>query len=153
MNVLLTEALNAADYDVIVRVDNDAELMQPGTLAEVCRVAHEYEAIVAPRVLGLRNPPPTVMTASVGDDVIDVTRILGGIFMAVPSQLFWEFGFEYDETNPPWGGDEQIVPWYADRGGLCGYLQGWTINHYLTSDGQDADDPEYLERKLSEMSA
>jgi hypothetical protein len=153
LNLLLTEALNTADYDVIVRFDNDCEVTQPGTLAAVCEAAVDYEAIVAPRVEGLRNPPPTVLSVSIGDQAIDVTNILGGIFMAVPSQLFWRDGYEYDETNPPWSGDEAIVPWYRQRGGLCGYLQGYAVNHYLTSDGQDANDVPYLERKLAEMSA
>jgi hypothetical protein len=138
-------------YDVIVRFDNDCEVTQPDTLRTVCEVALEYDAIVAPRVNGLLHPPPVVALAQAGGHVIEETEILGGIFMAVPARLFSEEGFRYDETMPPWTGDEAIVPWWRARGGCAGYLRGWSVNHYETTAGQRERHPEYWARKDREM--
>lgn len=146
LNHLLDTVCDPAAYDVLVRFDNDCEVLTPGCLSTVAWVADRYEAIVAPRVLGLNNPPATVRTVQLDDHRLDVTGILGGIFMAIPTLVFHQ-GFRYDERHPAWTGDEAIVPWWANRGGLCGYLHGYEVNHYLTTQGQIAHDPEYFRRK------
>ena len=152
LNVLLG-SIDPADYDVIVRFDNDCEVTRPGTLRAVCEVAHEYEAIVAPHVLRLLNPPIVIGQAIAGRHVIDQTAILGGIFMAIPATLFSQHGFRYDENMPPWTGDEAIVPWWRARGGVAGYLAGWTVNHYERVAEQHEELPEYQARKEQEMAA
>lgn len=151
LNLLLAEAVNPADYDVIVRYDNDCEVTQPGTLATVCEAALSNDMILAPRVLGLRQPPPTLYTIEIDDQTVSATAVLGGIFMAIPAHLFAHY--RYDERNALWTGDEAICAWYLARGGVCGYLESVTVNHYLTTDGQQADDPAYWDRKLREMVA
>ncbi len=150
LNLLLDEAINAEHYDVLVRVDNDAEVLQPDTLQIAADLASRFQTILAPRVLGLRNPPPTMSTFNLDGYTINETTHLGGIFMAIPATLFSELGYRFNEQFPPWTGDEDICRWYEGR---CGYIDALEINHYLTTDGQAADDVEYLERKLSEMSA
>lgn len=153
LNFLLANACDPAEYDVIVRFDNDCEVLQPGTLRAVCEVALEYQAIVAPRVLGLLNPPPTVQTVPLGEHRLDETMILGGIFMAIPAVLFTVGGYRYDERNPLASGDEAIVPWWRGLGGRAGYLQGWEVNHYEGTAAQRERFPEYEARKVAEMAA
>jgi hypothetical protein len=136
-------------YDVIVRFDNDCEVVQPGTLKAVCEAAAAGDAIVAPRVLGLRHPPATGATFPAGGYTVGETAILGGVFMAIPGRLF-DAGFRYDEASPLWSGDERICDWYRARGGRCGYLDGYAVNHYLTTDGQAADIPAYFAQKRLE---
>jgi len=158
-NLGITRALNQmlagldGAYDLIVRFDNDCEVTQPGTLRKVCEVALAHEAIVAPRILGLQNPPGIIQETHLGDDVLEETGILGGIFMAIPSSLFVEHGFRYDESMPAYTGDEAIVPWWRSRGGRAGYLAGWEVNHYLTTEGQRSDPTvaDYERRKFVEM--
>lgn len=150
LNMLL-DKLDLYGFDVIVRFDNDCEVTKPNTLRTVCEVALEYDAIVAPHVRGLNNPPPIIGLAQAGDHVIEETPILGGIFMAIPARLFTEEEFRYDESLPPWTGDEAIVPWWRSQGGCAGYLQGWSVNHHLTTEGQKQDEPEYQARKEREM--
>jgi glycosyltransferase involved in cell wall biosynthesis len=149
LNQLLERALQIP-YDVIVRFDNDCEVTQPGTLRAVCETALAGSAIIAPRVLGLRQPPSSIGSFQVGDRVVDETAILGGIFMAVPAHLFTAGGFRYGETNPLWAGDERICDWYRGRGGRCGYLDGFDVNHYETTDGQLERYPDYFARKREE---
>lgn len=147
LNLLLDEVVPAEEYDVIVRFDNDCEVLQPGTLSTVALIAHEYDCILAPHVQGLQNKPATIGRVLAGDLMISETGILGGIFMAIPARLFTEHGFRYDESNHPHTGDEEIVPWWRARGGVCGYLDGFAVNHYETTVGQRSRHPAYWERK------
>jgi glycosyltransferase involved in cell wall biosynthesis len=147
-NYLLDNVVDVADYDVVVCFDNDCEVIQPGTLEQVAWHADEYYVILAPRVLGLNNPPPTIGTFNVGALTVDETTILGNIFMAIPARLLTEF--RWDERHPLWDGGETITNWFRTRGGRCGYVQGYAVNHYLTTSGQHADIPEYFARTLAE---
>jgi len=146
LNLLLDTTVDQCDYDVLVRFDNDCEVVTPDTLRTVAHVAWRHDAIVAPRVHGLNQPPATIRTIQVGDHRLDETQILGGIFMAIPVGVFL-LGFRYDERNPAWTGDEAVVPWWRHRNGKAGYLRGFEVNHYLTTDGQRRDLPGYFERK------
>ncbi len=149
----LLNTLNPENYDVIVRFDNDCEVTQPGTLKACAEVAMDYGIICAPRVLGLQNPPATIRTVKVGHQLLDETAILGGIFMAIPAFLFTEHAFRWNENTPLGTGDESIVPWWRAHGGVCGYLQDYTVNHYETTVGQHARYPEYFARTAEEAMA
>lgn len=151
LNHLLANACEPARYDVIVRFDNDCEVLQPDTLRTVAETAFEHEAILAPHVRGLLNPPPAVSQRHLGEHTVSETAILGGIFMAIPASLFAGHRFRYDNRNPTYAGDEAIVPWWRARGGVCGYLDGWEVNHYETTVGQQERFPEYHRRKVAEM--
>lgn len=147
-NTLVELAFSQGDYDLAVCVDNDAELTQPDTLRAVCSAVMDSGQILSPRVEGLRNPPPTVGTFAAGSLMVDETQILGNIFMAIPANLLRLF--RWDETYPLWAGGESITGWHRARGGKCGYVQGYTVNHYRTTDGQHQDYPEYFERRVLE---
>jgi len=151
LNLLLDEAVNPSDYDLVVRFDNDCEVLYPDTLKTVGEVALAHNAILAPHVHGLNSPPTTLETVTVGDSTIDRVHHLGGIFMAIPAALFVDHEYRYDERNPLCGGDEMICPWWAARGGLVGYLAGAEVNHYETTDGQKLRFPAYWDRKVAEM--
>lgn len=153
LNRLLALATGHDDYDAIVRYDNDCEVITPGTLAAVCNVAIDHDAIVAPTVNRLNHPPAVVNTYDVNGARFDQTMILGGIFMAIPAHLFTEHGYRYDETSPPWTGDEAIVPWWTQQGGICGYLRSHEVNHYERVDEQRDKLPGYQDRKDREIAA
>lgn len=150
LNILLDEAVNAELYDVIVKVDNDCEVVTSDTLRAVCEKTLEYGAALSPRIHGLRQPPQTIRTI----DGIDETPVIGGIFLAAPAKVFAD-GYRHDEKNNPlWAGDDyNLCNWMRRRGRLVGYLQGYDANHYLTTEGQETNDPAYLERKTREMAA
>lgn len=146
LNLLLEEALNPADYDVVVKFDNDCEVLSPNTLNAVSALALEHDAILSPRIHGLRNPPPILKH----DNGIDQTAVIGGVFMAVPARVFAD-GYRHDETNPVWGGDDvNLCAWFRRHGGTVGYVTGYDANHYLSTDGQVADIPEYFQRRVME---
>lgn len=146
LNKLLDDA-DVDDYDVIVRFDNDCEVLTPDTLRICAEIAADYGAIVAPTVHGLQNPPHTFSPVGAGEHVIDQTQILGGIFMAIPAYLFTDHGYRYDESHHLHTGDEAIVPWWRAQGGIAGYVRDLHVNHYMTTDGQLGALPDYFARK------
>jgi glycosyltransferase involved in cell wall biosynthesis len=128
---LLLDSINLDDYDVVVKFDNDCELLTPNTLATVCGLALEHDIVLSPRIHGLRNP-----VWSFGEwHGIDLTPIVGGIFMATPASVYQE-GFRYREDVGLWGTDDSDLCRHVGR---CGYVRGYDANHYLTTDGQHAD--------------
>jgi hypothetical protein len=142
LNYLLDTAFHPSAYDVIVKFDNDCELLTPDTLQTVCALALEHGMILSPRINGLRNPVPTMATWH----GIDLTPIVGGIFMATPAHVFAD-GYRHDPNVGLWGSDDSDLCRYLGR---CGYVQGYEANHYLTTDGQHADIPDYFARTLAE---
>jgi glycosyltransferase involved in cell wall biosynthesis len=139
---LLLDSINLDDYDVVVKFDNDCELLTPNTLATVCGLALEHDIVLSPRIHGLRNP-----VWSFGEwHGIDLTPIVGGIFMATPASVYQE-GFRYREDVGLWGTDDSDLCRHVGR---CGYVRGYDANHYLTTDGQHADIPDYFARTLAE---
>lgn len=150
-NLLLDGPAWPADYDVIVRFDNDCDVTTPGTLKTIARLAWKHSAILGPRVLGLLNPPPILGAYRLDDYLIEEPHHMGGIFMAIPARAFTSFGFRFDPTQPVWGGDELICPWWRSQGGKVGYVAEYTVGHYETTNGQRERFPDYFARKDMEF--
>jgi hypothetical protein len=142
LNHLLDYSVDLDEYDVVVKFDNDCELMTPNTLRACCVRALATDMILSPSIHGLRNPVPTI---GLYEDV-DVTPIVGGIFMATPAYVF-RSGYRHNPRVGLWGSDDSDL---CRHFGRCGYLRGYHANHYLTTDGQHADIPHYFERTLAE---
>jgi GT2 family glycosyltransferase len=149
LNLLLDEALNPADYDVIVKFDNDCELVQPDTLRQVCELVMETGWFLSPKIRGLNNPPRVLVKALFGNTWIQETAQIGGIFLAAPAPVFETFRF--NEHAPPWGEDDsELCYWQRQRGGHVGYVQHLEAWHYESTNGQHAHYPEYFARTLAE---
>ncbi len=145
LNAMLDDIVQAADYDVIVKVDNDCELLTPNTLRDVCSAALEYDAIVSPWIRGLRSAP-----ASIGKfGPISLTPVVGGIFTAVPAWVF-KNGYRHPIIPTLDGEDFNLCQWFIRQDGDVGYLDGYEANHYETTDGQHARYPEYFARREQE---
>jgi hypothetical protein len=145
MNFLL-DMLYLDEYDVVVKFDNDCELLTPKTLRTVCYLAGEQDMILSPCIHGLRNPVPRISHTR----DIDVAPIVGGIFMAVPAYVYRQ-GFRYGPGPGLWGSDDSdLCAWWQQQGKQVGYARGYHANHYLTTDGQHADIPHYFARTLAE---
>ena len=152
LRIVEREEVGFAPYDVIVKIDNDCELVQPDTLRDVCDLTLVGGALLSPRILGLQNPPqPTREAMIAGDVILDIPQI-GGIFLAAPAWVYSEF--RYSESNPPWGMDDvEICRWWRSKGGTCGYVNRLEAWHYLGTEGQRDTDPAYFVRKDAEFAA
>jgi glycosyltransferase involved in cell wall biosynthesis len=152
LNRMLDEQLNPSDYDMIVKWDNDCELLTQNTLRDIAALTCEYGLLLSPQIHGLLNPPATVGTPlSLGGTLVDEKRQIGGIFLAAPATVYDDDGFRYSDGLPVWGGDDtEICAWWQTRGGRCGYVQGYDANHYLGTEGQHRDKPDYFARRVLE---
>jgi hypothetical protein len=147
INKLLDDAVPNG-YDVIVKVDNDCELVRSWTLDVAARVALEGW-IVSPHIQGLDSPPTVEREEWVAGYKIGVPNIMGGIFMAAPA--VWYEMYRHDESNPVWGMDDaKIVDSWRAFGGEVGYLLDFPAFHHLTTQGQREADPQYFARKDAE---
>ncbi len=151
LNILLDGPLDANEYDVVVRWDNDCEVVTPDTLRVVAQAAQQHGWILAPQIGGLRQPPQEQPPAALGGLTVGETAVLGGIFMAIPADLFTDWGYRFNETNPPYAGDEAICAWWRAQGGACGYVHGFHVNHYERIQEQADLFPDYQARKQAEM--
>lgn len=155
MNALLDHVVPRG-YDVIVKFDNDCELLVWNTLKACAEVALEGY-IASPHIQGLNSPPVVEQEVIVTDkngrsSRIGIPNIMGGIFMAAPA--VWYTTYRHDETNPIWGMDDaKIVDHWRAYGGECGYLLDYPANHFLSTAGQEAADPVYWARKVREFHA
>jgi glycosyltransferase involved in cell wall biosynthesis len=150
----LLDRLDPAVYDVIVKFDNDCEVVTPNTLRDIAALTHKYGLLLSPEIHGLRNPPATIggTPLSLGGQLVDEKAQIGGIFLAAPASLYESF--RYSESNPTWGQDDvEVCAHWRRQGGKCGYVRGYVANHYLTTDGQWADQPAYFDRKQEEAGA
>ncbi len=145
-NLLLDTA--GDNYDVYVTFDNDCEVTMHGTLNACAEAAMSGEWIVTPTVCGLHHPLTPGEPTWAGSVRVGETPIVGGICRAMPGWFVRE-GFRFNESMPIWGGDET---WIAHQfPGRVGWLLDWTINHYKTTAGQQAELPGYFTRKFAEM--
>jgi hypothetical protein len=151
INVLLDIVHTHEPYDVIVKYDNDAELLVADTLKATCEVALQGY-IASPHIQGLNSPPVVESETEVAGYRVGIPNIMGGIFMAAPASLYTTY--RHDDSNPIWGMDDaKIVDHWRAYGGECGYLLDYPANHYLSTEGQRAADPAYFVRKDAEFAA
>lgn len=148
LNAMLDEVLAAADYDVIVKIDNDCELLTPNTLRDICELVDERGALLSPWIRGLRQPPQP----GYSDGVVTEMSVIGGIFTAAPAWIYKE-GYRHPIIATLDGEDFNLCQWYrhgVTRDAQVGYVDGYEANHYRTTDGQHADYPAYFSRREQE---
>ena len=147
---LLLDSFNPVDYDVIVKFDNDCELVQENTLRDITQLTFDGDALLSPRILGLKQPPTFIRELRIDEEIIlDIPQI-GGIFLSAPAWVYDHF--RYSDANPTWGGDDvEICHWFRMQGGTCGYVKRLEAWHYETSAGQEERYGDYTARKRREM--
>lgn len=147
VNMLLDEL--EGDYDVVVKIDNDAEITIPFTLADVAQLVDDGYAILSPRILGLNNPPVPIGEFEInGERILQLTHV-GGIFLAAPGWIYKQF--RHREDAALYGSDDgDVCVWFRRHGGRVGYVETLSANHFETTSGQHARYPEYFARTLAE---
>lgn len=152
LNAMIDDALASADYDVIVKIDNDCELVTPDTLSDVCRLVSDHDAILSPWIKGLRQPPQPLPGVAHPSGQITRMPVIGGIFTAVPAGVF-EDGYRHPLIPTLDGEDFNLCQWYRSQGGTVGYVDGYEAWHYEGTDGQHARYPDYFSRRAEEREA
>ena len=114
-NVGISKALNGlldwaseSVYDVIVKVDNDCELVTEGALKDCAKfVVENPEWLISPRIEGLNQTPPTVEVIDFPQGRVLRKPQIGGILLAANADVYRDF--RYDESNPVWGLDDAEI--------------------------------------------
>ena len=83
------------DYDIIIKVDNDVEFQTYGWLKDIVDMWKRNHMIyISPYVEGLKDNPGgarRIGFGMVGDEYIEVTNHIGGIFAAIDARAYNEF--------------------------------------------------------------
>lgn len=160
-NVGISRASNQAlewikqeDYDLIIKMDNDCEIVSSDILKELVEV---YKSIppffmkfmLSPRVEGLNFQPQRIDQMEINEHPIGITQIIGGIFQPMPAECYKHY--KYKENLPKAKGqDEDINSWFRTMGGQVGYIEDLVIEHMDTTEGQKKKYPKYFQRKYNE---
>lgn len=139
------------EYDIIVKVDNDAEMMTFGWLKTMVDIfERNRKVILSPYVEGLAGSPGGVLRQRasgespyilINDTVLGLVPNLGGIVFATPIELWREWRF--DELYE--GNKDYILSQYAKRLGYSlFYMEEFRVWHIDGTEGQHAKFPDYF---------
>ena len=149
-NILLSEIFHG-NYDLIIKMDNDCEVISPNILQQLTEIFAEAgnRFILSPRVEGINRQPKRIAHTLLGGRDIGITGIVGGLFHVVPVEVYRKYS--YPEGLPlAKGQDDHFCHWANSNGIKTGYVEGLVVNHYETTNGQAQRFPEYFERKWKE---
>lgn len=138
------------DYDIVIKVDNDAQLMTEGWLKDMVEIFERNRTLIlSPSVEGLDGLPGGVLRQRQGDSpyvtindrVLGIVPNLGGIVFATPIELFNEWTF-----NPSFDGNKDyLLSQYASAMGYSMfYMEEYRVAHIDGTKGQHEKFPEYF---------
>lgn len=141
-------------YDLIIKMDNDCEVISENIIGQIVevyqgRLPYDPQYVLSPRVEGIRNQPARLSYFSRAGRRIGHVGIVGGLFHVVPGSVY--ANYRYPENLPlAKGQDDHFCDWFNKQGGVIGYIEGLSVAHYETTEGQAARYPEYFKRKWKE---
>lgn len=152
------ELADEEDYDLLVKFDNDCEIVSGNILSQIVEAYEDASSrqfgpqyVLSPRVQGLITQPERGRYTMLSGRRIGLTGIVGGLFRVTPMVVFRRgYRFPTDLPKTKYKSDSGFCEWFLQQGGLCGYVEGLEVNHFLTTKGQWEDDPTYHSRKLKE---
>lgn len=138
------------DYDVIIKFDNDCEIITPGTLSRVVD-AHEAAQgmrralLISPIVTGLGPDGQRIRgdggtSFELGAQPVSSAG-LGGLFQAFSPHIR---DFRHGRLDYA-GQDPEINRWWGEREWLRGYLKTCRVAHHKTTAKQVREYPSYFE--------
>lgn len=153
-NLLLQNIVQRNVYDLVVKFDNDCEVVSENILGQMVEIFSEVGRFspryaLSPRVAGIINQPYRVRFTQLAGRRVGLTGVIGGLFCVIPISV--AVHYKYPESLPlAWGQDDHFCKWFKSQGGEVGYVEGLIVNHYETTDGQCRRYPEYFKRKWKE---
>ncbi len=146
------DMIRALNYDVVIRVDNDAEIISDNILSQIVEIYEDIGELdcrymLSPRIEGIVNQPHREGGTQLAGRRIGFTYLVGGIFRIMTVKSYGDFRFPEDLPKAA-GQEAAVAAWFKSKGGKVGYIEGLVVNHYLTTDGQGKDMPDYFKRKV-----
>lgn len=136
-------------YDLIVKFDNDCEVVSSGILAAIVQVFQDpstSSCVLSPRVEGVNQQPERGWYSDIAGRRIGWTSIVGGLFQAVRAELYQQYRYPV-ELSKYRGQSWHFCRWVRERGGQVGYLEDLLVKHYEGTDNQMLRYPGYFARK------
>src|SRR3990172_5759977 len=149
-HVALGEVLKYArelHYDFIVKVDDDLEWMTKGWLRKLVAIEEEcYKfsgryPLLAPRVLGLKNPIPIAAKIKLGKIPLYVVPIVGGACRLHHISFFDDYVPDVRLALGA-GGDTSIAA-HAEKIQVANFVAKWVSVRHQTAKMEEAD-PDYF---------
>lgn len=152
-NTAIEAIKQAGDYDIIVKVDNDAFFKTDGWLKAMVTIWEvNHLLLLSPYVEGLVHNPggaPRLHYGQVRDELIGMTRHIGGIVCFASARAYDTF--KWDEQSTLHGVQDMEFSQYCLHNGYqMGYLENYFVSHGPGTAEQQAEFPEYFERRKSE---
>lgn len=139
------------EYDIIVKIDNDAEVLTEGFIKAMVNIyERNRKVILSPYVEGLEGSPGGVLRARatgdspymmINDIVLGLVPNIGGIVFATPIEA-WK-GWKFDELYE--GNKDYLFCQYARSIGYsCFYMEEYRVWHIDGTAGQHKKFPDYF---------
>ncbi len=141
------------DFDIVVKLDNDAEMLTDGWLKTIVDIFEiNKKVILSPYVEGLQDSPGGVMRQRadgespyirINDNVLGIVPNLGGICFATPIEVYKDFKFPKDIR----GNKDYYLSKYAQGLGYAlAYMEEFRVYHQDGTEGQHKRYPEYFKK-------
>jgi GT2 family glycosyltransferase len=143
------------DYQIIIKVDNDAYFKDSGWLPAMIKVWKVWPSLsLSLYVEGLLNNPggaPRLDYLTVAGELIGVTKHIGGICHFVDATAYREF--RWDENSFLHGvQDMEFSQHLTFDSFYMGYMENWYVEHRYGTKGQHERFKDYFERRIKERS-
>ena len=153
-NIALRTIYETDDYDIIIKMDNDCEIVTDDILLKMSVLITKSftegkNIILSPRVEGIYTQPKRLREDTLNGWIIGITSIIGGLFHVVPTSVYKRYTYPEDLALAQ-GQDDHFCLWCNRSGYKTGYVEHIQVNHYETTRGQAQRYPEYFKRKYQE---
>ena len=142
------EEARCANYEYLLRVDDDADFITRNWLRRLIEVSEEiyhskhHHAIIAPRVLGLKNPIEVQGTLATKRGVLQFVRITGGVCRLMPLASLGEY--IPDVRQAMGAGEATSLATYCTRKVVPMFIVPWVRVRHQT-EVQEAADAGYFD--------
>ena len=138
------------DYDIIVKVDNDALFITPDWLKTMVKIwKSNHRLVMSPYVQGLRDNPggaPRIGWGWIAGEYLGMTKHIGGLVHFVDADAYKEW--RWDEKDFLHGmQDLEFSQYLMLNGYQMGYLENYFVEHCEGTVGQEKKFPSYFERR------
>ncbi len=152
-NKAVEEIKKAGAYDIIIKIDNDCQMMTDGWLRDLVDIfKRNRKVILSPYVEGLESSPGGVLRQTtttdspymlINDHLVGLVPYLGGICWAAPAKFYDSFSF--DDSGFMVGNKDYIASQYAKQlGYTMFYVEELRLWHIDGTEGQKTKYPKYI---------
>jgi glycosyltransferase involved in cell wall biosynthesis len=128
----IVDEIKKGDFDIVVKVDNDAEFRTKGWLKAIVDLwQHNKKLALSPRVEGLIDNPGGVTRrnyVTIANEFMGITYHVGGICIATDISAYKDF--KWDEASFKHAEQDVIFSEHLlQRGFIIAYMENYIIEH------------------------